>query len=355
MKKLVFIFLGIVVIKPFVFSQDIHFSQYNETPSLVNPALTGSQYVMRASLNYKDQWGSVTVPYRTYGASVEMKFKASSWDKVDPYRTKSYKKAFNRLAGGLSFFGDKAGDGAMATNLVNLSLATFIKTGELSMLSFGVQGGMVQKSIDFNKLIFSNQYNGSSYDTGPAQGEDYSSRNVIYADLSAGVLYRYEKDEETIGDNDQLMWDIGFAVNHINKPKQKFLSNSNEQLYTKFNVHGKLLMGIPHSSIGIAPSFFGQFQGSQKELLAGMMVKYYFKHDSKYTGYVKRSSGGIGVYYRNRDAIILSVLLEMGPYAVGVSYDLNTSGLAAVSTLRGGPEVTIRFNSVNRYLFQKKG
>jgi type IX secretion system PorP/SprF family membrane protein len=355
MKKLIVVLICFVAMKPLVFSQDIHFSQYNETPSLVNPALTGSQYVMRASLNYKDQWGSVTVPYRTYGASVEMKFKASSWDKVDPYRTKSYKKAFNRLAGGLSFFGDKAGDGAMATNLVNLSLATYIKTGEFSMMSFGAQGGMVQKSVDFNKFVFSNQYNGSTYDKTPAIGEDYSSHNVMYADLSAGVLYRYDKEEQTIGDNDQLMWDVGFAVAHINKPKQKFLIDSDERLYTKFNVHGKLLMGIPHTSIGIAPSCFAQFQGPQKELLAGMMVKYYFKHDSKYTGYIRKSSGGIGIYYRNRDAVILSVLLEMGQYAIGVSYDLNTSGLAEVSTLRGGPEVTIRFNSANRFLFQKKG
>lgn len=355
MKKLLLSLGCVCVMNSLVLSQDIHFSQYNEVPSLVNPALTGSQYVMRASLNYKDQWGSVTVPYRTYGASVEMKFKASSWDKTDPYRTKSYKKAFNRLAGGLSFFGDKAGDGAMATNLVNLSLATFIKTGEFSMMSFGAQGGMVQKSISFDKLIFSNQYNGTGYDRTPAPGEDYSSRNVLYADLSAGVLYRYDKEEQTIGDNDQLMWDVGFAVNHINKPRQKFLTNSNERLYSKFNVHGKMLMGIPHTSIGIAPSFFAQFQGPQKEILAGMMVKYYFKHDSKYTGYIRKSSGGIGVYYRNRDAIIFSLLLEMGHYAIGVSYDLNTSGLAAVSTLRGGPEVTIRFNTANRFLFQKKG
>jgi type IX secretion system PorP/SprF family membrane protein len=355
MRKGLFFIMVSMVMNTFVFSQDIHFSQYNETPSLVNPALTGSEYVMRASLNYKDQWGSVTVPYRTYGASFDMKFKASSWDKTNPYSTKAYKKAFNRLAGGLSFFSDKAGDGAMSTNLVNLSLATFIKTGQLSMLSFGLQGGMVQRSVNFSKFIFSNQYNGTSYDTGPAMGEDYSSRNVLYPDVAAGILWRYEKEEGAIGDNDQLTGDVGFSINHINKPKQKLLVNSNEQLYSKFNVHGKLLVGIPHTSVAMAPSFFCQFQGSQKEILTGLMVKYYFKHDSKYTGFVKRSSGGLGVYYRNRDAVIFSFLLEMGQIAIGISYDLNTSGLAAVSTLRGGPEVTIRFNSVNRYLFQKKG
>ena len=58
-------------------AQDIHFSQYNETPSLLNPALTGTQYVIAASAIYKDQWRSVTVPYKTFGASYEMKFHPS--------------------------------------------------------------------------------------------------------------------------------------------------------------------------------------------------------------------------------------------------------------------------------------
>ncbi|MCW3104919.1 MAG: hypothetical protein JWO09_3359 [Bacteroidetes bacterium] len=354
MKKQIVIAVSIFCGSAAAFGQDIHFSQYNETPSLVNPALTGSAYVMRAALIYKDQWGSVTVPYRTYGASYEMKFKASNWEKSDPFRTKSYKKAFSRLAGGLSFFSDKAGDGGMGTNLVNLSLASFIKTGELSTLSVGLQGGIIQKSINFNKLVFSNQYNGTGYDKTPAMGEDYSSHSFITPDVSAGLLWRYDKEEESIGENNQVTVNLGAAMFHINKPSQKFMPKGNDKLYSKLNVHGSLLLGIPHSSVGLAPSFYFSFQGRQKELLSGIMVKYYLKHDSKYTGYIKKSSVGLGVYYRNRDALIINMLLEMGQYAIGFSYDLNTSGLATVSTLRGGPEVTIRFNSGNRFLFQKR-
>lgn len=84
MKKYLFILIGVAAVESAAVAQDIHFSQYNEVPSLMNPALIGSQYVMRASIIYKDQWGSVTAPYRTYGASYEMKFKASNWEKTDP-------------------------------------------------------------------------------------------------------------------------------------------------------------------------------------------------------------------------------------------------------------------------------
>ena len=302
---------------------------------------------------FKDQWGSVTVPYRTYGASFDMKIKPRNWEKID-FKNKAYKKAFSKLGGGLSFFSDKAGDGKMGTNQANLSFATHIKLNEFNVLSMGVQGSVVQKSVDFSKFIFSNQYNGTGYTAGPAYGETYGTRSFIYPDFAVGVLWRYEKGETTIGENNQRSADAGFSVSHINKPKQKFLSTTNEQLFSKFNIHGKCLIGAPHSNIGFAPSFLFSFQGKQKELMGGLMVKYYMKQDSKYTGIIRKASVGLGAYYRNQDALIVAFLMEFSQYAIGFSYDLNTSRLTKVTTMRGGPEVTIRFNSAAKYLFQKK-
>lgn len=355
MKKIVLILGGIFVIGANAFSQDLHFSQYTENPSLVNPALTGSQYVMRASVIYKDQWRSVTVPYKTYGVSYDMKFKASSWDKVDKYKTRTFKKSFNRLSGGLAFYSDKAGDGNMGTNQANLSFATFIKTGENSSVSVGLQGGVVQKTVDYSKFIFSNQYNGSTgYDQTLASGEQFGQQSFVYPDFAAGALWNYAKEERSIGENNQLRADFGGAIFHINKPKQKFLVGTQEKLFSKYTVHGKLLMGIPHSNVGLAPSVLVQVQGNTKEIMGGLMVKYYLKDDSKYTGYIKKSSIGLGVYYRYKDAIIVNALIEMGQYSVGFSYDINTSALTKVSTLRGGPEIMLRYNSANPFLFQKR-
>ncbi len=354
MKKYLFLLAGIAA-GTSVYSQDIHFSQYLETPALINPALVGSQYVMRASINYKDQWGSISAPYRTIGASYDMKFKASNWEKTDPFKTKTYKKAFSRLAGGLAFFSDKAGDGQMGTNQVLLSLASFIKTGTNSTLSLGLQGGVVQKSVNFSKFIFSNQYNGSTYDPNISNQEMEGSRSKIYADVSAGLLWNYVKEESAIGLNDQLSGNAGVAMFHINKPNDNFLGSSSNQLDSRYVVHGMALIGIPHTSLGIVPSFMLEFQGKQKELLAGAMVRYYLKYDSKYTGFVKRSSFSLGAYYRNKDAAIVSALFELASYAIGISYDVNTSALSKISGFRGGPEITLRYNSANRFLFQKKG
>lgn len=353
MKKILIVF-GIFVAGESAFSQDLHFSQYYENPSLLNPAMCGANYVMRTSVIYKDQWRSVTVPYKTFGASIDMKFKASNWDKVDQFKTMTFKKSFNRLAGGLAFYSDKAGDGNMGTNSTQVSLATFIKGGEHSSFSLGLQAGVVQKTVDYNKLIFSNQYNGTQYDPTVNSNEPYGSQSFVYPDFAGGLLWNYSKEESSIGENNHMKADFGVGIFHINRPKQKFLVGTDEKLFSKYTVHGRLIMGIPHSNVGIAPSVIVQVQGPTKEIIGGLMLKYYLKDDSKYTGFVKRSAIGVGVYYRAQDAVILNLLVEMGQYAIGFTYDINTSALTKVSTLRGGPELMLRFNTANPYLFQKR-
>ena len=53
-------------------AQDVHFTQFNAAPLIVNPAFTGNfSGKMRASAIYRDQWRSVTVPFKTIAISVD--------------------------------------------------------------------------------------------------------------------------------------------------------------------------------------------------------------------------------------------------------------------------------------------
>ena len=59
-----------------VFAQDIHFSHLNRQPIYQNPANTGLfAGDIRLTGNYKDQWRSVTVPFQTFAAAGDMKWK----------------------------------------------------------------------------------------------------------------------------------------------------------------------------------------------------------------------------------------------------------------------------------------
>ena len=335
------------------YSQDLHFSQFIQTPSLINPALTGATNTLRASVIYKDQWGSVTVPYKTFGASFEMKFNPSNWEKAEQHMTKTYKKSFARLAGGLSFYSDKAGDGNMGTSQVNLSLASFVPIDKKNSISVGMQASVVQRTIDFSKLVFPDQYNGSTYDPSINNGENAAAQNFIYPDFAAGINWSYGYSEKaSVVVNNIFKSNVGFSVYHINEPNQKFFTENNAKLSRKYVLHGDFSIGIKGKNIALVPSYLLQFQGVSQEIIVGMMCKYYFKEDSKYTGFIKKSGLGLGAAYRNNDAIIFSAQLESGQYAVGFSYDINTSGLSAASSAHGGPEIFIRFVTPNPFLNQ---
>src|ERR1035437_8502180 len=56
-----------------VYAQDILNAELNATPLAINPAFTGMfNGTVRASILYRNQWASTTVPYTTYGATVDL-------------------------------------------------------------------------------------------------------------------------------------------------------------------------------------------------------------------------------------------------------------------------------------------
>jgi hypothetical protein len=64
-------------------AQDFTFSQFFEQPLLRNPALAGVfKGDIRVSMAYRDQWGSISVPFRTTSLSVEHKIPLGEHDDV---------------------------------------------------------------------------------------------------------------------------------------------------------------------------------------------------------------------------------------------------------------------------------
>ena len=328
-------------------AQDIHFSQYQQTPQLVNPALTGALSVFRATLIYKDQWRSVTTPYTTYGVSIENRFKARQ--KKGEALPGPDEVPFRRFAAGLSLYSDKAGDGSMGWTQANVSFAAFVPTGKNSSLSGGLQGSMVQRKVDFSKLIFPDQYDGTGYGSGISNGESASSQNFTYADFGGGVNWNYGFSESLRESEAKLKANIGASVYHVNRPKQQFLIGSNEKLERKYILHADFLIGLKYPNLALAPSLICVLQGPTREVIEGVMIKYYFIEGPRYYGVKASSAIGIGISYRNRDAAIASLLYEYGHYAFGVSYDFNTSMLHSASKVKGGPEVFLRYVAPNQF------
>ncbi|MFH0867409.1 MAG: PorP/SprF family type IX secretion system membrane protein [Bacteroidota bacterium] len=314
-------------------SQDVHFSQYNYAPLTLNPANTGAfNGDMRFTANYKNQWGQVSSPYRTYAFSSDFSLLKEKW-----------KTGFLGL--GLQFYNDRAGEAGMGTTQFNLSFSSIKKMSEYTNVAVGIQGGFAQKSLSSTGMTWDSQYDGMAYNPALPTGETSLASSVFYPDISAGILWSFAKGEMYTTANNALKASIGLAFFHANRPNQSFTGNT-DRLYSKYIVHGGISMGIKNTTLSVIPGFMLAFQGSAKEIIIGSHFKYNLQEASKYTGYIKGRALYIGGHFRFKDALILSSFLELDKYAFGFSYDINISGLNQVTNGLGGLEITLRYTGL---------
>lgn len=354
MKKYIYIVIGLCFFVG-LNAQDIHFSQFNEHPALINPALTATNGKYRAYMAYKNQWRTVSTPYKTYGASFEFQPVDGPWKKSKRKLAKSYREQnIGRLGLGLSVYKDKAGDGEMGLTQVNLSVATYVPTGHWSFLSFGVQGSSASRITNSANFIYPNQYSGSGYDAGLNSGEDVPSDKYRYTDFSAGLLWSYGYVEKGFSNNKQLRAKLGASAYHITQPDLRTIGNKAEVLLMKYVAHGDMVFSLGKSQVALAPSFLVQLQGPSTEIIVGSFLKYYATNGTKFTGKAKSTCLNFGVFYRYEDALILNFMLQyQEQYSLGLSYDLNLSPLREASKVRGGLELALRITPQEDYLFRK--
>ncbi|MES2285679.1 MAG: PorP/SprF family type IX secretion system membrane protein [Bacteroidota bacterium] len=321
-----------------VLAQDIHFSQFYMASLQQNPAMAGALYDTQVLINYKDQWRSVGSPYSTSAASFDMKLN----QKKNPKGV---------LAAGISFFNDKAGDGNLSTTQANLSLAYHVKIAQYNTFGGGIQGGFAQRSINYSELSWGSQYNGTTFNTSLANGEPLIGSSKLAPDFSGGILWNYNNTsgEIQVTDNHDLKANIGFSVFHFNQPNISFAGNAADNLNMKYVLHGSGLFSLLNNNLAIVPGFMYCRQGSLQELYTGSMIRFKLSQESKYTFLHKGSAISLGAYYRAKDAMSVNMLFEYSNYAMGLSYDVNTSKLKTVTGLRGGLEITLRFVTPNPF------
>lgn len=331
------LYLFILLSGTLCYGQDIHFSQSMSgmSPLMVNPALTAAfKGDQRVLLNYKNQWSSVTEPYKTYAFSFDMPFARKKWNN-------SY------LGAGLFVFNDKAGDAEFGSTQVNISLSGVTRLNKNQTATVGLQGGFAQQSMSSSNLRWGNQYEAGVYDAGLNTGEAAGYEPSIFGDFSAGVSWRYGRRSTNMSSNDMFGAGAGIALFHLNRPKLDF--NEDGKLYTKLVVNGDIYWGFKGTNIALLPALQFTRQGPVQEMNIGAMVRYTIKENSKYTNNVKGAAVYIGGYYRAGDAFIPAFILEIASYTLGVSYDVNVSNLKTASSGRGGLEISLRFINPNPF------
>jgi len=312
-------------------AQDIHFSAMDYSPMTMNPALAGAKYDLQATANYRTQWNSVATPYQTIAAGFDMRFGSK----------KKHGKGF--LAAGINFNNDNTGENRIASNNIGLSVAYHLKLNTEHNLGLGIQGGFGQRSFTHSNGKWGNQYNGSAYDPTMSTGESFDNPSFSYLDVGAGMVYSYKKGQHSSNNNGTQL-NIGLAAYHLNQPSFSFIKEDGEDLYIRLSGFIMAEIGIGDKKMALEPQLIAQFQGPAIETLLGTDYRFFLGQGSSSNGYYDGTSLAVGLFYRNRDALISRFSVRFGGIDAGLIYDFNLfSSLKEVSRAKGGVEVYLRY------------
>ena len=320
---------AIIVSSVTLSAQEIHFSQFYLSPLKLNPAMTGVMNCnSRFTLNTRNQWASVLkdAAFKTYNFS---------YDNRIPVGRSDY------FGWGMTFWGDRAGTSDFGTLTGKLSLAYSKKMGgyrkTAHYLVVGGEFGVSQRSVNFLNLRYGTQFDGNDFDPNLPTLENFGRDNFVFGDIGGGLLWYSVLDENT-------NFYVGASFAHLNRANQSFYFDRFVELYTKLTIHagGELMIG---RRIGLVPGIVYFSQGPSREINVGTNVKFLLgKRRQDYQAFQ------IGMWVRNArnfdtgtitDAVIASARFDYNNFAIGFSYDINTSELNAASNSNGGFELSL--------------
>jgi type IX secretion system PorP/SprF family membrane protein len=308
-----------------LFGQDINFSQFYDLPILRNPSIAGIfTGDLRITAAYRNQWQSVTTPYRTFGLGIELKKPIPNTDDYFDI--------------GLQLTNDIAGDSRLsrAQILPAVNFQKSISNLKNAYLSVGFLGGPVLESFDPTALKFDDQFINGSYSPANPTRQTFTNHHKTFWDASAGISL-----SSTTSDN--IRYYIAFGLFHFNKPKVAFQRQFDIILNEKYVMNCGITAPLNEINTII---FYADFfkQGGSKQFQGGILLN----HDLLQTEEEYKRSISAGLLYRFKDAIVPVLKFEYAQYSIGFSYDINLSKLKTASQYRGGLECTLSYMNFNK-------
>lgn len=284
--------------------QDIHFSQVDADPMLLNPAYAGFfDGLGRFGMIYRNQWATISAPFQTTGVTGEI----SIW------RSNNHRSG---VSIGGTFFSDHAGTLHYGTTSGHLSAAFFTSISKYgnNFLSVGVDGGYAQSGFNPNEANMEDPT------------EIFDVQKVSYPLLCLGLAWYYQPT----GD---LHTKVGFSVRNLNRPNISYSGLGNTFLMPRYSLFARLEWRN-WESLSLMPIVLFQAQGEYRELLYGADLKWYLAEGGQ-----SQMSLRAGLAMRQGDALIANLMIEYNAWVFTFCYDANISDLIAASGGVGALEV----------------
>lgn len=294
------------------FGQDSQFSQYDASPVLLNPALTGTEKdnPIRSIVQYREQWKSVSSSYVTTAFAIDIPLQR--W-----------------------------GIGAYISNNETsrlLSENNFVLSGSYDVLdpkqkkhslSAGANLGFINKRIDPSKLIFDSQFDERVFNENIESGETLLQYSRFLPELSFGVNYKF------IDPKKQFHPYLGAALFHLTRPDESFISNENLRMPMRYVFNGGARLYLNDDKVIINPKATYIGQGKASNIMLGVTGEATVSEDVRLNA---------GISYRIKDALIPQLGIHYLNFGYILSYDINISTLSEFSSNRGALEFALIYN-----------
>lgn len=304
-------------------AQDIHWSQFGNSPLNLSPGQTGVfGGDMRFAANYRNQWRSVPVPYLTFSGSVENKF----------YHQKGKYDRF--FTGSLLLNYDRQGSLRLTSLQIGIPISYTAPLGKQNFLTFGVTPAFGQRAFGTNKLTFDEQWDGCFYNGGIPTSETIllDNTNLIYFDFSGGINFRTQSATK------RSKLDLGGGLHHINRPNHEFWSQATDyRLASKMTFYALGQLQIAQRVDLVGHGLY-QEQGTYREFVSGIGGRFHL-NQKPYQELALQF--GLDFRHRYTDAFIPHVEVHYRTWQLGFSYDINSSDFRQATNNRGGPEVSL--------------
>jgi type IX secretion system PorP/SprF family membrane protein len=280
------------------------YSQFFNSPLYLNPALTGQfEGDLRMSLIYRNQFTSVPGGFNYLSASVDYNIP--------------------KFGGGLGLLITRSSEGTAYLTTNNIAgMYSYSVGSEDYVLSFGLQAGVGNRTIDFSKLVFGDQIDSQfGYIPGSVSAAEPALFNhKFYFDSGFGINLATGE------------FNIGGALQHINQPNVSF-TGTPSKLPMRINAHASYRWDLnpddnndEDQKTYVIPSVVLYKQSTAQSFSIGFQ----YKRSNINAGLWYRSGGASG----GPSAIVVSLIFDLfinkdggEKLRLGVSHDVPVSSL----------------------------
>jgi len=304
------------------YAQDLHFSQWFNSPLTTNPANTGfipdADY--RLGANYRNQWSNImSVPYKTM----------SVWGDAQLFR--------DRIESGWMGIGgvllrDVAGAGSLTSTKAYASVGYHQMLGAAHLLSAGFNVGLANKRINTAALKFPDQFDGRFFDNTLPTAVYLDNPSISYFDVQFGLNYAFFP-------TDRLYINGGASAQHLNRPRESFFDSDgtmDNRIPARYTFFGNASYKLSDEVI-INPMVYYTMQAQASEIVGGGNIQYNLSGDGE-----SQLIGGI--YVRPGDAFVPMIGYQWKSLRLMFTYDATTSSLKQYNNSRGAFEFALIHN-----------